>query len=97
MLGRIFARIHDDEVRHLDFHAATLPRFLDDWPRPMWWLARVIWTTAVLGTGVVVAWDHRRVLRACDSGPLRFLAGVIGLWRRHEPRFFGQPGQPLQT
>ena len=97
VLGRIFARIHDDEVRHLDFHAATLPRFLDDWPRPMWWLARVIWTTAVLGTGVVVAWDHRRVLRACDSGPLGFFAGVLDLWRRHEPRFFGQPGQPLQT
>ena len=88
VLGRIFARIHDDEVRHVDFHAATLPRFLNAWPVPMWWLARCIWTGAVLGTTVVVAWDHRRILRACDSGPLRFFFGVVRLWWRHENRFF---------
>lgn len=95
VLGRIFARIHDDEVRHLDFHAATLPRFLDAWPAPVWWLARGIWTVAVLGTGVVVAFDHRRVLCACNSGPLRFLFGVLGLWWRHERRFFDRTSRGM--
>lgn len=88
VLGRIFARIHDDEIRHLDFHAATLPRFLNAWPTPVWWLARSIWTVAVIGTGAVVAWDHRRALRACNSGPVGFFLGVVRLWRRHERRFF---------
>lgn len=98
VLGRIFARIHDDEVRHLDFHAATLPQFLDTWPAPLWWLARGIWSATVLGTAVVVAWDHRRVLRACDSGPLRFFAGVFALWRHHEGRFFvGAPRRSLES
>ncbi len=88
VLGRIFARIHADELRHLDFHAGTLPRHLARWSTPTWWCARVVWTMTVIGSAVVVAWDHRQVLRACGSGPTRFLIGVLRLLRFHEGRFF---------
>lgn len=88
VLSRIFARIQADEVRHLEFHAATLPQHIDHWPTPLRHVARAIWVTALVGTSAVVAWDHRKVLRACGSGPARFFREMLGLIRSQVPLFF---------
>ncbi|NNC81088.1 MAG: ferritin-like domain-containing protein [Acidimicrobiales bacterium] len=88
VLSRIFARIQEDEVRHLEFHEATLPQHIDRWPKPLWLAARTIWLIALVGTSAVVAWDHRKVLRACDSGPTRFFREMLRLIRVQLPKFF---------
>jgi hypothetical protein len=88
VLSRIFARIQADEVRHLEFHAATLPQHIDRWPTPLRLVARAIWVTALVGTSAVVAWDHRKVLRACDSGATRFFREMLGLICQQVPSFF---------
>jgi len=88
VLSRIFERIQEDEQRHVEFHAATLPQHIDRWPTPVWWAARLIWGTALVGTSAVVAWDHRRVLRACGTGVFRFFRDMIAIIREQEPRFF---------
>ena len=87
-LAAIFRGIHEDEVRHLDFHAATLPEHLDRWPTPIWSLARAIWLTLIVGSTAVVAIDHRRAIRACGSTPLRFFRDVTHTLREQHGRFF---------
>jgi len=87
-LAAVFRSIHQDEVRHLDFHAATLPEHLDEWPTPIWSLARAIWLTLIVGSTAVVAVDHRRAIRACGSSPIRFVIDVVRTLREQHTRFF---------
>lgn len=89
-LATLFERIHADEVRHLDFHADTLPAHLDRWSAPMWWCGRFIWNVVLYGASAVVAWDHRRILRRCGLSARRFLLDCHRNIRHHEPRFFGR-------
>jgi hypothetical protein len=88
-LRRLFRHIHADEERHLEFHAATLPRHLATLPCAVQVAARWAWTVLVLGSIAVVAVGHRRVLSACGVPPWRFAVETAGLVRRHGPRFFG--------
>lgn len=87
-LARIFRRIHADELRHLDFHAATLPQQLQRWRPGTARVARGVWTCTAIGAAAVVSWDHRHVLRACDSGPLRFFRTCLESIRSTDERFF---------
>lgn len=89
-LSTIFRTIHNDEARHLDFHAATLPEHLNRWPKPIWLLARAIWLTLVVGSAAVVAVDHRRIIRACGSSPVRFFRDVVAMLRAEQVRFFAR-------
>jgi hypothetical protein len=61
-LAAVFARIQSDEVVHVDFHTATLPAQLRRLPRALYWSARWLWSTIVVGATVVVAHDHGDVL-----------------------------------
>jgi len=88
VLSSIFRSIHEDEGRHLDFHAATLPEHLDRWPAAWWSFARAIWLTLIVGSTAVVAVDHRLAIRACGSSPLRFVRDVVGSLREQHNRFF---------
>lgn len=72
-LRDLFGRIHQDELRHLDFHYSTLPQQLNQWPRPTRWFAKWCWRALVAGASVVVAMDHQVVLRACDVSTWEFL------------------------
>jgi hypothetical protein len=87
-LAAIFERIHADEVRHLDFHADTLPAHLDQWGRATWWVGRIIWNVVLYASAAVVAWDHRRILRTCGLSARRFFGDCHRNIRTHEPRFF---------
>ena len=58
----VFARIHDDELVHIQFHGETLPAYLDRWTWPVHRMARVMWNLMVIGGGLVVALDHRKAL-----------------------------------
>lgn len=88
VLSRIFARIQADEVRHLEFHAATLPGHLDKWPTTIWHIARAMWLAIIVASTAVVAIDHRVALRACGSSPLRFFRDVAQTLRAQHSRFF---------
>lgn len=87
-LARVFARIAADEERHLEFHVATLPRHLNRWAPSIQKVARSIWRTAMTGSAIVVALDHRKALRACNSGVLRFVREAMSVFNTYEPRFF---------
>lgn len=87
-LSDIFAAVHADEVRHLHFHAATIPRHLARWPRPVWLFARALWNLVAIGGAAVAAWDHRKILRACGSGVIRFFRDVMALRREQSSRIF---------
>jgi len=88
VLSQIFGRIQEDEVRHLDFHAATLPEFLDRWPRPVFNAVRLGWSALVVGSALIVAVDHRKALRASGVSPLRYVGTVIKKLRTHKDRIF---------
>lgn len=62
-LREVFARIHADEVFHVEFHCETLPPHLDRLPRRLSVLARVVWNVLVTAASIVVAIDHGRLLR----------------------------------
>jgi len=87
-LGPLFGAIVADEVRHLSFHADTLPSQLEEWSRPLWWFARIVWRTVLFGSMLVVAWDHRRLFRRCGSSARRFFHSCRETVRRNEGRFF---------
>lgn len=87
-LARLFSRIEADERRHLNFHAGTIPDQLDRWTRPRWLLARTVWTGVLVGSAAVVAWDHRRTLRACGSGVRTFFTDMVSTIRIEVPRVF---------
>ena len=75
-LRDLFARIHADEVRHVRFHADTLPPLLCRWPSWQWWAGRGIWNLVVAGTSVVVGIGHRHALRGARSSARRLIVTV---------------------
>ena len=88
-LRDVFARIHGDEVVHVDFHCATLPDQLRRLPRPVHRLARALWSLLVLGAAIVVAKDHGRFLGRVGVSRRSFLRRVVTDLRRIAPRLFG--------
>ena len=87
-LVELFGRIHTDEIRHVNFHADTLPARLEEWPAPIWWAARLIWNVLLYGSSAVVAWDHRKILNCCGVSGRRFFRDCARNIGRYEPRFF---------
>jgi hypothetical protein len=75
-LRDIFTRIHDDEVRHVDFHAETLPPYLRRAGRSGRAATRVLWNALVTGAALVVAWDHGPALATCGVPRRRFIRQV---------------------
>ncbi|MGI9601052.1 MAG: ferritin-like domain-containing protein [Acidimicrobiales bacterium] len=78
-LADIFGRIHEDEVRHVAFHAATLPEHLGRFSGPVRLVVRALWNVLVAVTSVVVALDHGRALAAVGVTRRRFVVDVHGL------------------
>ena len=93
VLADVFARIHADELRHLEFLAATLPHRLARFRPPVAGAVRLLWNVLVTGTSVMVAVDHGSVLRAAG---LRRAAFVRDVWRLRadlDRRLFGPLGR----
>jgi len=84
----VFGRIYDDEVRHVDFHADTLPHHLDQWSTGTRALVRVLWNVLVVGSSVVAALDHRAALRVVGVSPARFVRSVWTDLRNLDQRLF---------
>ena len=83
-LSRIFTRLHADELRHLEFHAATLPEHLERWPRHTRAALRAAWFALGVASTVAVAIEHRPLLRACGSGSKRFAVDALRtLWSQN--------------
>lgn len=81
-LADVFARIHADEVVHVDFHSATLPGRLQRFPRPVHAVVRLAWSVLVAGAAVVVAKDHGGLLARLGVPRRRFLRQVLSDRRR---------------
>ena len=88
-LACVFACIHADEIRHVEFHAQTLAPLLRRWPTPIRWMVRLLWNILVTGTSVLVALDHRSVLRLAGVGSREFIANVWRLRNDLDDRLFG--------
>lgn len=76
VLADVFARIHQDELVHIQFHGETLPTFLERWPRPVHTMVRLLWNVMVVGGGLLVAVDHRKALRLVGTSVVEFLSAV---------------------
>lgn len=63
-ISRIFARLHADELRHLEFHSATLPEHLEWSPRTTKVIHRA-WTGIATLATIAVVWENRRLVSAC--------------------------------
>lgn len=87
-IADVCRRIHDDEIRHVDFHAETLPPRLRTFPRPVSVLVRVLWNVLVTATSVMVALDHRAALRLAGVGPREFVVDVWALRAALDRRLF---------
>jgi hypothetical protein len=90
-LMRIFHRLHADELRHLEFHAATFPDHLDRLPRHTSAAIQTAWLACGVAATVAVAVEHRRLFRACGSGPLRFTLHAVRALRAQNTRLFRRP------
>lgn len=73
----VFARIHADEVVHVDFHCETLPRYLDRFSDRTRSVARIGWRLLVTGAAVTVAISHGTTIRAAGSTRRLFVRRVL--------------------
>lgn len=77
-LSRIFTRLHDDELRHLDFHDATLPEHLSRWSRQSRRTIKTVWKLAAFTAAIAVAIEQRTLLSGCSSNRRTFLTSIAG-------------------
>jgi len=75
-LQDIFARIHSDEIVHVEFHCQTLPTYLKRFPSAVEGTVRLLWTLLVATASVAVAIDHGRLLRGVGVTKRTFLRQV---------------------
>jgi len=76
VLQDIFARIHSNEIVHVEFHCQTLPLYLERFPWPIYQAARLLWQLLVMGAGIAVVADHGRLLRRVGVTRRSFLRRV---------------------
>lgn len=76
-LRDVFARIHDDELLHVDFHCGTLPRHLDRFERRTLSVVRIGWKALVAGAAVGVAISHGAALKAMGTSRRQFVRRVL--------------------
>lgn len=88
-LTDVFGRIHADEVRHVAFHAATLPHRLARFSKPVAMIVRALWNVLVTGTSLMVAIDHGTILSATGVSRVRFVRDVWELRADLDKRLFG--------
>ncbi len=88
-LSRIFTRLHQDELRHLDFHDATLPDHLDRFSDPSRRSVRTAWKTAAMAAALAVSIEQRSLLRSLASDQRSFLKAVGRDINAHARSLFG--------
>lgn len=93
-LARIFNRLSADELRHLEFHSATLPRHLS-WSKPVKRIVRTGWVATARAAALAVAWEHRRLLTACGRSRRTFAAELSAAITAQAARLFDDPGKFL--
>lgn len=81
VLRAVFGQILRDERGHVAFHTDYLGRAFADLPAFGRFVVRAGWQTLFLAACLVVAWDHRGVLRACGVPAATFLADCGGIFR----------------
>lgn len=95
-LSEIFARIHSDEIVHVEFHCQTLPPYLERFPLPLSRAVRLLWRLLVTGAAIAVAVDHGSLLRHVGVTRRSFLRRVGRDRRDVESRLFpAQAGKAL--
>lgn len=91
-LREVFARIHDDELVHVDFHCDTLPRHLGRFSRRTLSVVRIGWNTLVAGAAVGVAMSHGPAITAMGTSRHDFVRRVLRDRDKVVGRLFG-PGR----
>lgn len=87
-LSRLFARMHADELRHLDFQASVLPQHLRRMPRSLRRLTGSVWNVIAQLAIVAVAIEHRALFRACGASSRSFIRHAGDAARAHAVRLF---------
>jgi hypothetical protein len=85
----VCAQIMHDEVGHVAFHCAFLRGELARRPGWLRWSVRAAWSVMFRATCLVVALDHRGVLRACGVRSRAFQRESHLLWREAADVIFG--------
>lgn len=87
-LSRLFARMHVDELRHLEFLLSILPPHLKRLPAPVRAATPQMWKLVAMGAVLAVAIEHRSLLRACGSGPTQFVRRTRSMLNAGAARIF---------
>lgn len=87
VLSRLFARMHADGLRHLEFHAAVLPHHLHRLHPVRRAMTRTPWRVAARVATIAVAIEHRQTLRAVGTGPVQFVRDTFAILAGQEDRF----------
>jgi hypothetical protein len=67
VLRAVCAQIRQDEEGHIAFHADTLRSLLSTVPRPLRYVILPMWRLFFSGVCLIVAYDHRKLLRATGT------------------------------
>ncbi len=89
-LSRLFARMHADELRHLEFQASVLPPHLDRLPRVVRDITSLLWLTAARLAILAVAIEHRSLFRSCGIGMRSFVRSAMAASHAHRSRLFSR-------
>lgn len=87
-LSRLFARMHADELRHLEFLMSVLPSHLGRLPSPIGTATARAWKPIAYSAVAIVAIEHRALLRACGSNPRKFFRSTRSAMHAGAERIF---------
>ena len=86
----VFARIHSDEVRHVDFHCSTLPDHLRQFEPATHQLGKMLWNVLVTGTSILIAVDHGAALGVAGVSRRAFVRDIWRTRREISARLFAR-------
>jgi bacterioferritin (cytochrome b1) len=89
LLRPLFAQICADEEGHIAFHCSFLQNAWAQRTPVQRWLIRHAWHAFYGAVCLVVAWDHRSVLRAVGLSPRQFLADCNAIFTATMTTIFG--------
>jgi hypothetical protein len=89
LLRSLFAQICDDEEGHIAFHCAFLQNAWSQRTPGQRWFVQHSWRAFYQVVCVVVAWDHRSLLRAVGLSPRQFLRDCNAVFTRTMATIFG--------
>jgi hypothetical protein len=89
LLRQVTGQILSDELGHVGFHCDHLGWAVGAWPAPLRRIVAMTWMVFLHAVAVVVAWDHRKVIRGAGESMRSFVRDCSEGFREARGRIFG--------